>query len=435
MTAPDDLVSAVKALWAIPPPDCATPSKSRAFRKLVDACSAISPTLRSIFGDFALDVAVRALGPPWLSVGDVAFLAPPAEVAAQRLVEALRAKSGRRVHLCPLDLADDLPDWHFGPNIVRRFTEAELNALVRPSRLLREHPSWVFDSRAFAYFHWLAVEEVVPLDPVPAYRAMPMLTTRMAEIDGRILPHAAHLPEAVERALFALLLLPWEQATDWAEFDWRSFRLPWVYTVDDDIFARPTRPPDPATLTWRPVALHGPNGEVEEAERPQTLPLRQDVISVWPLPDHSWWHQIDAARASSMFGQPIAHFLVRAFTSDGVDEFLAHLTAIEAALGSRDDYPIKGIPRRGKRQPAGSSAVRKRAAMLLGRKSVEHLHERLFRARSDFLHGREMGAISARSRNVARALARRVCQSVVDQASINPSKTRDDFLFSLCPVP
>jgi hypothetical protein len=39
-----------------------------------------------------------------------------------------------------------------------------------------------------------------------------------------------------------------------------------------------------------------------------------------------------------LFETPIAHFLVRAFLAEGVDEFLAHITTIEAALGLRADY-------------------------------------------------------------------------------------------------
>lgn len=39
------------------------------------------------------------------------------------------------------------------------------------------------------------------------------------------------------------------------------------------------------------------------------------------------------AKQSVLFGTPIVHYLVRTFLADGVDEFLAHITTIEAALG------------------------------------------------------------------------------------------------------
>jgi hypothetical protein len=47
---------------------------------------------------------------------------------------------------------------------------------------------------------------------------------------------------------------------------------------------------------------------------------------------------VELAKQSVLFETPIVHFLVRAFLAEGVDEFLAHITTIEAALGLRADY-------------------------------------------------------------------------------------------------
>ncbi len=43
------------------------------------------------------------------------------------------------------------------------------------------------------------------------------------------------------------------------------------------------------------------------------------------------------ALASDLFSTPVVHFLVAAFLAEGIDEFIAHLTALEAALGLRAD--------------------------------------------------------------------------------------------------
>jgi hypothetical protein len=40
-----------------------------------------------------------------------------------------------------------------------------------------------------------------------------------------------------------------------------------------------------------------------------------------------------------LFETTIEHFFVRAFLEDPLDEFLAHITTIEAALGLKSDYP------------------------------------------------------------------------------------------------
>ena len=44
------------------------------------------------------------------------------------------------------------------------------------------------------------------------------------------------------------------------------------------------------------------------------------------------------AEQSVLFEAPIAHFLLRTFLAEGVDEFLAHITTIEVFLGLQGDY-------------------------------------------------------------------------------------------------
>ena len=45
---------------------------------------------------------------------------------------------------------------------------------------------------------------------------------------GEIEPHARKFPIAVEQALFALLLTPWEDLVGHADLNWRAFQTPWV---------------------------------------------------------------------------------------------------------------------------------------------------------------------------------------------------------------
>ncbi len=57
------------------------------------------------------------------------------------------------------------------------------------------------------------------------------------------------------------------------------------------------------------------------------------------------WAEMQAVRTTPLFETPLVHFLVRAFLADGIDEVMAHMTAIEAALGVEMDHKRKLRPK------------------------------------------------------------------------------------------
>jgi hypothetical protein len=455
MAPVEGIREAVSALWAAPPDDGVTPRRSVAFPDLLAACGKINPRVNDGFAVLALENALRSLGPPWMRVGNVQPLAPSPTEAAHRLVTSLVATQGRRRHLCPLDGADRLPAWSFGPNRVVQFSPAELDSIVGPARLLRHHQRWSFDTQAFAQVQWLAVDEDVALDPNPSVRAVPIFGSIIGEVDGRISPHAGRLPTAVEEALFALLLRPWEDVVEHAKFDWRPFRVPWVYSVDDDILASPAAPPDPTTLSWTEVALNGADGDVIDVERPAIWPLDAKEVGKWSALDDVSWHQFKAAQESSLLAQrPVSHFVTRGFFAEGIDEFLAHITAVEAALAlPRDHYREPGKSKRQTREqahpgqpvpwrpklsdgsdPGATDRLNLRIAALLGSGTSQHEFSALYSERSDFIHGASMPAgIPVRQRLAARRLARNVVAEIVSRAGRDAGIDRDTFLSSLCP--
>jgi hypothetical protein len=174
----------------------------------------------------------------------------PVTEAATGLDAALRATQAHRLHLAPLDLAQDLPPLEFGSGKVCRFTADELRELVDERRLKRAHQRQDFDADRFAEFHWLVVEEAVTLDREPEARAVPVLFMNLNKDLGEIEPHKGRFPLAFEAALFFLLLAPWETWSTMVEVDWRGFRVPWVYTADSDIFVRANALPSVDTLSW-----------------------------------------------------------------------------------------------------------------------------------------------------------------------------------------
>lgn len=423
------MISAMSDLWRLRPPGPDNILAHPAFERLREACRDDYPSAGKKGPAFALSTALRALGLPCDLQKETAHLALPVEDATNALDAAMRATRAKRVHLVPLDLAADLPSIAFGPAKVGRLTADELRALVDETKLKRLYPRHDFDAERFSEFHWLAVEETVALDQEPEARAVPVLFMDLSQDLGQIEPHKGRFPGAVEEALFFLLLAPWESWSTMAEVDWRGFRVPWVYTVDSDIFVRLNTPPSPDTLSWEPRIYDDGYGGTFEEERPIELRLEDDVATELPVWDQSRWSIVEQAKQSILFETPVTHFLVRAFLAEGVDEFLAHITTIEAALGLRADYQknFRVAPDRHKRLRA-TDKMRGRVAGLLGDRRYADQYERLFDVRSAFLHGRAMTAISTKERVLARSLARQVVEALILSTQAGPISSREDFL-------
>jgi hypothetical protein len=280
----------------------------------------------------------------------------------------------------------------------------------------------------------MVVKEGVSLDREPGARAVPALfkVVDLNEDFGRIEPHQERFPAAVEAALFAVLLVPWEDWVDMHDIDWRGFRVPWIYTLEDDIFVRPQPPPSPDTLSWEPQSFQDWDGEEIEGERPMCMRLDAAAAASAPtfLNDMTWSELVLACR-SPLFETPIAHFLVHGFLTERMDEFLAHITTMEAALGLQSDYLAQ--PRSARHRSLRSTArVATRVSGLLGTKGAGEDYRRLFEIRSEFLHGRTMGAVSSDHRNLARNLARKVVSALVTAALVQPAvESRDTYLETL----
>lgn len=426
------MISAMTALWRLRPPGPDNVLAHPAFERLREVCRDGYPNAGKKGPAFALSTALGALGLPCELREDIAYLALPIEEAANGLDVALRATHAKRIHLAPLDLAADLPSIAFGPVKVGRLTAGDLRTLVDESRLKRLYPYHNFDAERFSQFHWLVVEETVVLEQEPEARSVPVLFMDLSQDLGRIEPHKGRFPGVVEEALFFLLLASWESWSTMTEVDWRGFRVPWVYTVDSDIFVRPNAPPSPDTLSWEDRVYDDGHGGTYEEERPIELPLEDVAATELPVWDNRRWAIIEEAKQSVLFETPIAHFLVRAFLAEGVDEFLAHITTIEAALGLRADYQksFRIAPDRHKGMRA-TNKMRGRVAGLLGDRRYADQYERLFDVRSAFLHGRAMTAISTKERVMARSLARGVVEALILATQRSPIYSREDFLDGL----
>ncbi len=390
------------------------------FAALADACEAIYGRGKA---RFALSTALRSLGLPVLLPPDQQALAIDPREAAAAIDTAMNQATVLRRHLCPLDLADDLPELTFGRARLARFAPEQLERMFNAPTLLRNFPTRPLQSDRLAQFHWLVIEEEIALDPRPEARTVPIMFKSLGGDLGEVDPHLGTFPEAVEAALFFLLLAPWEDWSTMPEVDWRGFRLPWIYSIDEDLFAWPKPPPDPDSLSLEPWIVQDRWGEDIELERPTTLPLDTKAAAGLGLFTEGAWAELKAASATELFETPVAHFLIRAFLADGMDEVMAHMTALEAALGTEDDHRRGKLPKGAPHKTVSATdRVAARIAALLNAPTSVQLYRDLFNLRSAYVHGRAgVAKVSTTMQVNARRLARRVARALVDEANHYPA--------------
>lgn len=421
-----ELISALESLWRIPPPGPENLLSTPPFVALVDICEARYGGGKA---RFALSTALRSLGLPCMLPVELMGQAAEPQSAATALAQAFGRKTTVRLHMCPLDLADELPPLRFGRARVGAFSAKELEAMFDAPKLARNFRGKPLETERLAQFQWLLVEEEVKIDTRPEARSVPGLFMDMSRDLGEIEPHLGRFPPTVEAALFFLLLAPWERWSTMPEVDWRGFRVPWIYTVDDDLFVRPDPVPSADSLTLEPWLVEDASGHEIELERPTKLPLDEAAEAGLLAFTDKAWRELEAARSGPLFETPIAHFIVRAFLADGMDEVMAHMTAIEAALGLEMDHrkwmrqkpdPHKGV--------SATDRVAARMAALLNDPGSARDYKELFELRSSFVHGRAgLQKVSTPLRVRARRLAREVARTLVDVA-VHPARSRADVL-------
>jgi len=187
---PAPLIDTLQSLWHLAPPGPDNLFSYRTFIELCDICERFYPPTHSKDAlGIALHTALRALGLPCTLPTEKQTLGLSVADAAKRLDQAFRQTKASRVHLCPLDCADDLPSLEFGPAVVRKFSTTELEDLIDVQRLQRRYPSWKFDGNSFASFTWLVVREAVPIDGEAGKRAVPFFYTNINQDFGAIEPH------------------------------------------------------------------------------------------------------------------------------------------------------------------------------------------------------------------------------------------------------
>ncbi|WP_149501089.1 MULTISPECIES: hypothetical protein [Stenotrophomonas maltophilia group] len=426
-----ELISAMEALWKLPEAAWKGLTALPLYSSLLDALEHECADVRRFGGSLYVLRALASLGLPCGLHASRKHMAIPATVAARKLTAAMHATSFTRVHLLPLDMADTLPTVQFGNALVGRLTAQQLRQFVDLDRMERIHPGYAFDLSEFSQFHWMVVQEEVPIARGPDGRELFRLRVNMQKDYGRIEPHRGMYPEAVETALFWLALAPWEDLTDYPDIDWRGMQIPWMYTVDHDLFSIMKQPPSPDSLSWEDWVVQDQYGNPLEVVRPAAMCLSDESGNAIGEHFHSKLEAISNLQCFQLFKTPVVHFFTRAFLTRGIDEFMAHMLAIEAALGLPEDRKCKsstGERTHGRR--TATDRVSARLSVVLGPSAAAEYRE-FFDLRSEFIHGRSMEAISGHQRIGARALARRLVDALLTVNQDDPTLERGAFLDGL----
>jgi hypothetical protein len=277
MPASAALIATVEALWRVPRPGPENLLTAPQFVSLSELCAAEYGVDKPVF---ALNTALRSLGLPCQLPADKDALALDPLAAADAIDEACRRRSTIRRHLCPLDLADDLPELAFGSARVAQFSADALARMFNAPRIARTFPTQPLNAERLSRFQWLVVEEEIALDPRPEARAAPIMYMSFNRDFGEIEPHLGRFPPAVEASLFFLILAPWEEWSTMPEVDWRGFRVPLNIHVGRGPLhpasaAAERRQPDTRALDrrrrWRTDRARAPHAAASSGWRPARI--------------------------------------------------------------------------------------------------------------------------------------------------------------------
>lgn len=215
------------------------------------------------------------------------------------------------------------------------------------------------------------------------HRAAPAVSSRIT-IDlsqvGSVAPSYRSLPMSIDRAIRSLSLFDWEAAekrVDDLSSGWVRFGIPFVIQVDDALLDSPRGAPDCSGLETETQIFGEDEFEVPavyaELSSEATLNLTQfcreisEALKVHP--ENHPWHFFEIAMT----------YFVRAFRTEGLDQLIWHMVALEALVGGE---PVR-------------RTLRHRLSAILAsntqdRKRLKKQFDELYDLRCDLVHGNRL---------------------------------------------
>ncbi|HFE3442939.1 TPA: hypothetical protein ACF3I9_004405 [Klebsiella aerogenes] len=429
---PKGLVQALSPYWHRQPKtniDLNDVVKERAFLDLKAYCVANYEKMDGgMFSSHPLATVLCLLGVPFVGKGQSA---PNSLLdVATKLDEALTRTQTTRVHLCPLDCADHIEPFQFGNAEIRRFSASELEQLLNVSQYQRLSYYKPSDLEALSRFTWLIVWEQAELALSVSHRNHDFLVKGLQRDYGEIAPYYQRYPKVFNTALFGLLLAPWEEWVTHVEVDWKAFHVKWVHTVESDLLTSPKFIPDADTLSWD-YKYYEDDGKEHEVYAPYEYPSYCSKSELETIVNNQLMININTARVKGLINEAARHHFLKAFLSDGIDEFLAHIVVIDACLGEPRELKGKFNFTKQQNKMGFTKRLECRLAGLLGDAGLIDELDTLYDLRSTYVHGLNMHTISGSQKNRARVLARKTLLEITRIVETNPGITKRDFLVEM----
>ena len=320
----------------------------------------------------------------------------------KRYENAFQCRSVLTTYLAPLGFVKfPKPKLKFSGFEIRRFERKEFEKIAGNKVNRVFYPYAVADTDALEEYWFIVVKK-----PEKAPRLRPPLLTLSKEALGFVSPEYTRFPPAIEHVLERLVLFDWlekpqkerrqnEQKPQKACWPYGlpfGFETPFVIRVNDNDLQRPKSAPDCSTLNSYGIKHVDPDTEEEYKGHCVVFDLNESRVVVFEQcikrADECLAHleQKDCDTDSTFrdtywpFIKVAMGNLIKAFFTDGLEQLLWHITALEALLSE----PKQGV----------TAMVARRIAAILGtseweRKQLRKQFKDLYDFRSDLVHGRE----------------------------------------------
>ncbi len=307
-----------------------------------------------------------------------------AQDAFKTYIEAFEKREVVVRYLAPVEFVSFSKDEvNCGSFRIRRFSKSELDEILQVEINRAFYPPAAADTARLCRYWFLVVQTCRPAEAIST-----RISADLSGI-GSVGPSHHPPPRPIEGALRVLSLFDWEQATPrYGEVPggWVRVGLPIVLTIEDALLSDPDVVPSCSVLEAESVYAPGREPVYADLEDGPTTRLEQFAQSmasqVAEYPAGHPWHFFEIAM----------NYFVRAFQTDGVDQLLWHIIALEALAGDE----------RGVRK-----SVSDRLTHILGQKESAQFRT-LYKTRSDLVHGNVMvRSVAAADMLDLRQLARR----------------------------
>lgn len=264
-------------------------------------------------------------------------------------LNAFERREIERIYLAPMEyLLFDADALDFGAFAIQRFSAEVIDSVFRNDITEVFYPNAVADSRKLDDYWFLRVPERISVtnlfDRFDSRLPGPDVTLRYTPFPGQF-----------EMALQQLALYDWRYwgldlyGDDEPEKGCVGFNIPFVLVLDDDLLSAPNVIPDLSVLETEPdiMKVNGREIEFESPARGIEMTEEEEVaFKEFMMRVGSLLEVVRAHHQRWPFFVLALKLLAKAFITDGPEQLLWHITALESLLGENKPRNTNRLARR-----------------------------------------------------------------------------------------